>query len=152
MLSGGTTVALAESCTGGLIAGALSEIPGASGFLWGGAVVYTAAAKLALTDLPESVLAAHGVVSAVTTEALAVAVRQRAGSTFGLAVTGWAGPTAEDGGAVGEVYGAFADHAGSTSEAWIFAGDRHQVRVQAAAATLDLLRRRLDATHDDGYE
>jgi len=146
----GESLALAESCTGGLIAATLTGIPGASEFLWGSAVVYTAAAKIELAGLDEAVLRAHGTVSAPTSEALAVAVRARSAATWGLAVTGWAGPEAGEGEEVGVVFGALADAGAVSSCRWRFVGDRNEIRRSAAAAVLDLLRRRLEEAQDVG--
>jgi len=144
----GESLALAESCTGGLIASTLTGIPGASEFLWGSAVVYTAAAKLELAGLEEETLRAHGTVSAPTSEALAVAVRSRSAATWGVAVTGWAGPEAAEGEDVGVVFGALAEAGAVRSCRWHFGGDRNEIRRSAAAAALDLLRRRLGEAQD----
>lgn len=144
----GATLATAESCTGGLVAAALTDVPGASDAFWGGTVVYTKAAKLTLAELEPGVLQQHGTVSAQTSEALADAVRRRSGATYGLAVTGWAGPTAEDGGRVGDVYAALAHAGGRRSRAWSFDGDREAIRAQAAAAALAILQEGLDEAQD----
>lgn len=152
LLATADTLALAESCTGGLIAATLTALPGASGFLWGGAVVYTEGAKIALAGVGRGVLAQNGPVSAVTTEALAVAIRRRAGTGYGLAVTGWAGPTADPGGAVGEVHGCVSHARGVRAAAWRFDGDRTAVRCAAAAAALELLQQQLDGAQDGGDE
>jgi PncC family amidohydrolase len=139
------TVALAESCTGGLIAAALTTVPGASEYLWGGAVVYTAASKQALAGLDAATLESHGTVSAATTEALAAAIRRLSGATYGLAVTGWAGPDAQPGGFVGTVFAALDDGGEIIERRWQLPGDRQQVRDAAATRTLALLRARLQA-------
>ena len=142
------TLATAESCTGGLIAATLTGIAGASDFLWGGGVVYSAAAKVALAGVDGDVLDRDGIVSAPTTAALAVGIRSRSGATYGLAVTGWSGPTAAPGERVGEVHGALSHEGGVLAEAWQFGGDRAAVRRQAAAAALDLLRQHLVSAQD----
>ena len=139
----GETLATAESCTGGMIAATLTDIPGASAVFWGGGVVYADEAKIVLAGIEPEVLRRHGPVSAPTTEALARAIRRRAGSTYGLAVTGWAGPAAGEGGKVGEVHGAFSRSGGGRACAWRFLGDRSAIRIQAAVATLALLREHL---------
>lgn len=148
----GATLATAESCSGGLIAGALTGVPGASDVFWGGGVVYTSEAKLILTGLEPDVLELHGMVSARTSEALAAAIRTRSGATYGLAVTGWAGPTADDGGLVGEVHAALSHAGGGTARSWRFDGDRDAIRAQAAAAALAILQEHLDAPQDGDHE
>ncbi len=148
LAAGDETLATAESCTGGLIAAALTDIPGASAFLWGGGVLYSAAAKVALAGIDRGIVGREGAVSAATTAALAVGIRARSGATYGLAVTGWAGPTADPGARVGEVHGALSHEGGVLAEAWQFGGDRVAVRRQAAVAALDLLRRYLVSAQD----
>jgi len=152
LLDADATVAVAESCTGGLIAAALTTVPGASRVLWGGAVVYSEAAKIVLTAVEPEVLEQHGTVSAATSVALAAALRLRADSTYGIAVTGWAGPTADEGGTVGEVHGALSTARGTSSASWHFDGDRDPVREQAAYAVLSLLRGHLAAAQDGADE
>jgi PncC family amidohydrolase len=148
----GGTLALAESCTGGLVAAALTAVPGASDFLWGAAVVYSEDAKLVLAGIEAGVLEQHGPVSRTTSEALAAAMRRRAGATYGLAVTGWAGPTAGPGGTVGEAHGCLSHAGGAITRTWRICGDREAVRVGAAAATLALLQQHLDGAQDGDDE
>jgi len=93
LLERGERLAVAESCTGGLLAARLTTVDGASGWLWGGLVVYTADAKARLAGLERDWLGEHGTVGPDTTRALARAVRGRSGCAWGLAVTGWAGPS-----------------------------------------------------------
>jgi len=145
------TVATAESCTAGLVSATLTRVPGSSDFFWGGTVVYGADAKIELAGLDPELLEEHGTVSATTTEALAETIRDRSGATYGVAVTGWAGPTAAPGEAVGRVFGAVAGHHGVVSRQWDFDGDRDAVRAAAVGAVLDLLRQRL-AGSDDGAD
>jgi nicotinamide-nucleotide amidase len=92
MLGRGETIALAESCTAGLLAGRLTEVPGSSDYVLGGAVVYSNAAKTDLAGVPESMIAAHGAVSREVAEALASGVRARFGASIGVGITGIAGP------------------------------------------------------------
>lgn len=143
LIAAGLTVALAESCTGGLIAKLLTDRPGASAFLERGAVTYANAAKTGWLKVPAAVLAAQGAVSAECARAMARGVRRAAGTDLGLAVTGIAGP---EGGTpdkpVGTVYLALADAAGERVEAFRFRGDRDQVRQRSACTALDWLRRR----------
>ena len=84
---------MAESCTGGLITDRLTDIPGSSAFLERGVVTYSNASKTALLGVPETVIAAHGAVSAETARLMAEGVRRLAGTDLGLAVTGIAGPS-----------------------------------------------------------
>jgi nicotinamide-nucleotide amidase len=138
------TLATAESCTGGMVAARITDVPGASRSFLGGAVVYTNALKTAFADVPAELIAAHGAVSAEVTKALAEGIRKRTGATLGLAVTGFAGP---GGGTetqpVGLVYVALAD--GQKTEVFdrTFRGDRLRVREWASQMALDLVRRRL---------
>ncbi len=93
----GSTVAVAESLTGGLAGAALSAEPGSSQGFLGGVLVYATALKETLAGVPGQVLAEHGAVSAPTAKALADGVRQRTGATYGLGLTGVAGPDPQEG-------------------------------------------------------
>ena len=139
------TLAIAESCTGGLIASQLAAVPGASTFLVGSAVVYTERMKTAWADVSPELLARHGAVSRPVALALAEGIRASCGTTYGLSVTGVAGPT---GGTpeepVGTVYCALAVKGGPTRcERFSLSGDRELVRLFAASHTLELLREHL---------
>ncbi len=144
LLQRGQTVALAESCTGGRIADLLTSVPGASAWFPGGAVVYANAMKEAWVGVRAETLKAHGAVSEPVAKEMAEGVRQAAGATWGLSVTGIAGPT---GGSeekpVGTVYTALAGPAGTVAQKHRFVGDREQVRTSSAAAALESLRRAL---------
>jgi nicotinamide-nucleotide amidase len=139
------TLALAESCTGGLIAAQLTGVSGASGFLLGGAVVYTEPMKTAWAGVPAELLARHGAVSKPVAVAMAEGIRAACGTTYGLSVTGFAGPTggtAEE--PVGTVYCALAAEGVPTRcERFSIPGDRDMVRLFAASYALELLRERL---------
>ncbi|MCY1075241.1 competence/damage-inducible protein A [Archangium lansingense] len=139
------TLALAESCTGGLIAAQLTGVPGASSFLLGGAVVYTEKMKTAWAGVPAELLARHGAVSSPVAIAMAEGIRAACETTYGLSVTGFAGPTggtAED--PVGTVYCALAAEGAPTRcERFSISGDRDLVRLFAASYALELLRERL---------
>ena len=141
---GGFTVATAESCTGGLVAHRLTEVPGSSSYFMEGVVTYSNEAKTRLLGVPAELIEQHGAVSAEVAEAMAEGVKQRAGTDFGLAVTGVAGP---GGGSeqkpVGLVYVALADDAHTEHRRLMLPGDRHLIRWRASQAALDLLRRRL---------
>ncbi|HEX2625504.1 MAG TPA: nicotinamide-nucleotide amidohydrolase family protein [Candidatus Limnocylindrales bacterium] len=134
------TVALAESCTGGLIAATLTEVAGSSGYFLGGVVSYSNGAKEALLGVPEATLRAHGAVSAQTARAMASGARDRFGSAVAASVTGIAGP---DGGSaekpVGLVYVGLADAAGVAVRRLQLAGDRQSIREGAARAALEWL-------------
>ncbi|HSD80222.1 MAG TPA: nicotinamide-nucleotide amidohydrolase family protein, partial [Solirubrobacteraceae bacterium] len=138
----GLTVALAESCTGGLIAHRLTDVAGSSAYLERGLVVYSNAAKQTLLGIPEALLARHGAVSAECADAMARGVRAQARTDLGLSVTGIAGP---DGGTptkpVGLVFLALADARAVTVERHRFRRDRAGNKALAALAGLDLLRR-----------
>ena len=138
------TLALAESCTGGLIAERISAVPGASRSFLGGAVVYSDALKTAFADVPPELIEAHGAVSAEVAEALAKGIRLRTGATLGLGVTGIAGP---GGGTetkpVGLVYIALSSAEKTEVMEKNFRGDRQRVREWTAQQALDLIRRRL---------
>lgn len=143
------TVATAESCTAGLVSATLTCVPGASDFFWGGIVVYAADAKIDLAGLDPELLAQQGTVSLATTEALAAAIRDRSMATYGVAVTGWAGPLTGPGEVVGRIFGAVADRHAVVSRRWQFDGDRDTIRVDAVAAVLNLLRQELVESGDN---
>lgn len=140
----GQTLALAESCTGGLAAELMTRVPGSSRYFLGGAVVYANAAKTTLLGVPPELIAQHGAVSAEVARAMAEGVRQRLGADYGLAFTGIAGP---DGGTaqkpVGLVHWALATAAGTESKERVFSGDRSVVRRRAVFSGLDTVRRAL---------
>ncbi len=141
---GGYTLAVAESCTGGLIAQRLTEVPGSSRYFIEGVVAYSNDAKTRTLGVEPILLLENGAVSAAVAEAMAEGVRQRANTDFGLSVTGVAGP---GGGSeekpVGLVYIALADDAHTEARKLMIPGDRQLIRWRASQAALDLLRRRL---------
>jgi PncC family amidohydrolase len=149
LTAAGVTVALAESCTGGLIAKLLTDQPGSSAFFERGAVTYANSAKAAWLGVPADLLESHGAVSAECARAMAKGVRRAAGTDLGLAVTGIAGP---DGGSaekpVGTVFIALATGRGERVEGFHFRGDRGQVRLHTACSALDWLRRQAIAQMD----
>ena len=140
----GATIAVAESCTGGLIAEHLTSISGSSRYFLGGAVVYSNELKTAMADVPPLVIAQHGAVSKQVAAALAEGIRRRANSTLGVGVTGVAGPTGgtEDK-PVGLVFHAVADGVQTEVVERKFIGDRERVRRWAMRQALDLVRRKL---------
>jgi PncC family amidohydrolase len=143
-LGRGLSVAVAESCTGGLVADAITDIPGSSGYFLGGVVSYSNAAKEQLLDVPADVLAAHGAVSAQVARGMAEGVRSRFNADIGIAVTGVAGP---DGGSeakpVGLTYVAVADGDGADVRRHAWSGDRLANKASSAAATLELILDRI---------
>ena len=141
---GGHSVAVAESCTGGLLSHLITRVPGSSAWFERGLVVYSNIAKTQLAGVEESILVQHGAVSAQTAEALAQGVRSSAKSTYGIGITGIAGP---DGGTpekpVGTVWFAVAGPKGCHAfQRWL-PGDREQIQHISAYTALDLLRRTL---------
>lgn len=143
----GLTLAVAESCSGGLLAKRITDIPGSSGYFLLGMVTYANSAKIKVLNVPEETLVLHGAVSADTASAMAEGVRLLAGSDLGLATTGIAGP---DGGTpakpVGTVFIALADAAGCSVSCYCFNGSRHEVREATVVAALQFLENRLAAT------
>jgi PncC family amidohydrolase len=137
------TVALAESCTGGLVGHRLTQVSGSSAYFERGFVVYSNEAKQELLGVPESVLRQHGAVSAACAEAMARGARERASTDVGVSVTGIAGP---DGGTptkpVGTVFIGLADRQGTVVERHRFDRDREGNKALSAVRALDLLRRR----------
>ena len=140
-------LALAESCTGGLICELLTSVSGASDAFYGGACTYLEAAKTKWADVPEGLLAQFGAVSAESAEAMARGVRDGTGVTWALSTTGWAGPAGGDAqNPVGTVYFGLAGPTGVKVEKHRFHGDRERVRSFAAFAALDLIRRSLEGS------
>ena len=142
--AGGRRVAVAESCTGGLVASRLTDVAGSSAYVQAGWVVYSNAAKVAL-GVDAAAIAEHGAVSEPVARALASAAREHAGVDYGIGLTGIAGP---GGGTpakpVGTVYVALAGpQEPPRVRALSLPGEREQVKYQASQAALDLLRRAL---------
>jgi PncC family amidohydrolase len=139
-IQAGMTLATAESCTGGLIAHRLTNVSGASAYFLGSVVAYHNSVKHALLGVPEDVLAAHGAVSEETARDMAEGVRRLVGATYGLAVTGVAGPT---GGSVdkpvGLVYLAVARGDGTAVIRRQFSGTREEIKAQTAETAIKLL-------------
>jgi PncC family amidohydrolase len=140
------TIALGESCTGGLVGHLITEVPGASAYLRGGVVAYSDAAKASLLDVPLGTLKEHGAVSAQVAIAMASGARVRFGADVGVAVTGISGPS---GGSaqkpVGLTYVAVADVSGSEVLRFHWQGGRSANKIASARAVLDLLIERLSA-------
>jgi nicotinamide-nucleotide amidase len=143
------TLATAESCTGGLVAARLTEIPGSSDVFRGAVVAYADDVKAEELGVPAAVLAAHGAVSAETAAAMAVGVRRRLHVDVGVSVTGIAGP---GGGTedkpVGLVYFHATGPEGQLAGQFSVPADRATIRARATVAALHLVRRLLARTRD----
>jgi len=142
----GQHLALAESCTGGLVAGLLTDVPGASDVLYGGVVTYLEAAKTKWAQVPAELLARSSAVSRECAEAMALGIRAETGVDWGLSVTGYAGPGGGTGAdPVGTVYLGLAGPRGTRVERCFFHGSRDRVRRFAAHTALDLLRKTVES-------
>ncbi len=138
----GSTVAVAESLTGGALGARFTSVPGSSAYFLGGFLTYSDAMKTALLGVDARLLERETAVSQAVAEAMAVGVRERTGSTWGLSVTGYAGPDTE-GLPTGTVYIGIAHKSGMEAERFHFLGDRDRVRTLSTQYALDTLRRRL---------
>lgn len=138
------TVAVAESCTGGLLSERLTRVPGSSNYFLGGMVCYSNELKATLAGVPADLIAEHGAVSLAVAQAMAEGVRKRTGASLGIGITGVAGPgggTPEK--PVGLVFIALADENGTQIREFRFPGDRERVRHWATQLALEAVRRRL---------
>jgi nicotinamide-nucleotide amidase len=137
----GLTIAVAESCTGGLLVSRLTDVPGSSGYVERGVVCYSNRAKTELADVPEAVIAEHGAVSEPVALAMADGIRARSGTNIGVGITGIAGP---DGGTpqkpVGTVAVAVVVDGETRVRTFQFVGPREMVKFQAAQAAMNMLR------------
>lgn len=142
LATGDLTVAVAESCTGGLVAKRITDVPGSSAVLMGGVVAYSDEAKQDWLSVSRQLLHEYGAVSSPVACEMAANVRLARRTTFGLAVTGVAGPSGgSDEKPVGLVYVAIADEHGATASRHVFPGARGDVRRRASQVALDALRR-----------
>ncbi len=142
----GLTLAIAESCTGGLIANRITDVPGASDYFLAGIVSYANQAKMDVLGVPEAVLAEHGAVSQECAEAMARGVRRVAGSDYGIATTGVAGPgggTEEK--PVGLVYIALDGPSGTVCDRQLWPGTRDQFKQRVSQMALNMLRKQIIA-------
>lgn len=142
--AGELTLSVAESCTGGLLANAFTDIPGASKVFHGGVVCYNNDAKQDMLGVPEAMLVQHGAVSAEVAVAMADGAAERFGTDYALSVTGYAGPT---GGTpqnpVGTIYIGYHSPVGSWCIKMLRPGDRMQIKQRAVTRALDVARRKL---------
>jgi len=140
LIETGSSIAVAESCTGGLIAKLLTDNPGISKVFWGGVVAYSNEAKMSLLSVPEKTLEEPGAVSHQIAESMSLGIRYRAGTDIGLAVTGIAGP---DGGTenkpVGLVFVSIATSDFIDTGSYELEGDREQVRRAAASKAASMI-------------
>lgn len=138
------TLAVAESCTGGLLSERLTRVPGSSNYFLGGVVCYSNELKTRLAGVPANLIEENGAVSKPIAIALAEGVRRNTGASIGLGITGIAGP---GGGAaekpVGLVFIALADERGAQVREFRFPGDRERVRNLSTTAALEMIRRRI---------
>lgn len=139
------TLATAESCTGGLLASRITDVPGSSEYFLEGVVTYSNEAKEKILGVPVSLLETHGAVSAPVVEAMASGVRKLSGADIGVGISGIAGPgggTAEK--PVGTVYiGLDSEESGTTSMKYQFTGSREQIKTVSSEAALDIIMKSL---------
>jgi nicotinamide-nucleotide amidase len=138
------TIAVAESCTGGLIMDKLTDVSGSSGYFAGGVVAYSNEAKTETLGVSGEMISGHGAVSREVAEAMALGVRRILGTSIGVSTTGIAGPT---GGStekpVGLVWVGYADESGALAIRFNFGPDRRRIKERATAAALELVRRKI---------
>lgn len=143
--SANKTLATAESITGGLLSGALTDIPGSSDVFLGGVIAYSPVIKSKLLGVDSALIRAHGVVSKEVSLAMAAGACSWLGSDWAIATTGVAGPGDSDGVAAGTVWIAIVGRSGGSltefSEQLSLAGNRHEVRVSAIACAFDAFTR-----------
>jgi nicotinamide-nucleotide amidase len=138
------TLAVAESCTGGLISERITSVPGSSRSFLGGAIVYSNQLKISFANVAPDLIAQHGAVSEEVAKALAAGIRQRTGATLGLGITGVAGPTGgTEAKPIGRMYIAVSDAQKTEVLEYTFRGSRTRIREWSATQALDLIRRRL---------
>jgi nicotinamide-nucleotide amidase len=135
----GQSVAMAESLTGGLVAAALTSIPGASVVVRGGIIAYATELKTALLGVPADLLASRGPVDPEVAAAMAAGVRARLGASYGISTTGVAGPGPAGGKPAGTVFVAVDGPSGPVGKGLQLAGDRRQIRIETVRSVLSLL-------------
>jgi len=141
----GKTVALAESCTGGLVAKLITDISGASSYFKQGWVTYSNDAKISQLCVDADLIEKYGAVSPKVAEAMAQGAKNKAKSDYAIGITGIAGPTgASEEKPVGLVYISVASDKKCVTSRFVFSHDRNFVRLRAGQTALNLLRRQLD--------
>lgn len=139
----GATLAVAESCSAGMLAQRVTDISGASDYFAGGFIVYSAELKQKLLGVDTAMIEAHSVVSHEVARAMAAAAKEKTGATHALSVTGEAGPESATGAEPGTVFIGLAGPRGVTSKRFHFLGARERIRILSAQTALDCLRREL---------
>ncbi|HYH00794.1 MAG TPA: competence/damage-inducible protein A [Terriglobales bacterium] len=140
----GATLAVAESCTGGLLGSRISSVPGSSRYFLGGVITYSNDLKTLFANVPPLMIQAHGAVSREVAAAMAEGAREECNATLGVAITGVAGPTGgSDEKPVGLVYHAIHDGISTEVVERKFPGDRDRIRLWATQQALDMIRRKL---------
>jgi nicotinamide-nucleotide amidase len=139
LIERGETIASAESLTGGLLAAALTSVPGASAAFRGGIVAYATDLKAAILGVPDDLLERHGAVHPAVAEAMAEGARERLGTSVGISTTGVAGPDPAEGKPVGMVFIAVAGPGGTATRELALTGDRQAIRTATIESALGLL-------------
>ena len=139
LIARGETIATAESLTGGLVAAALTSVPGSSAAVRGGVVSYATDVKADFLGVPADLLERYGAVHGAVAEAMAQGARERLGATTGVATTGVAGPDPAEGKPVGMVFVAVAGPGGLASRQLALTGDREAIRAATVESVLGLL-------------
>ena len=140
------SIAVAESCTGGMLGSALTDVPGSSVYFLGGIIAYANSAKVKILGVPEAVLSTEGAVSAVTAAAMAGGVREIFGSDIGISITGVAGPADEEHKPAGLTFIGIANPV-PKSVRYQWQGDRWSNRRESVLAALQLLAPELVEIH-----
>lgn len=146
------TLAIAESCTGGKLADAFTNIPGASKVFAGGVVAYSDSVKIDILNVPKPLINKHGAVSPEVAVAMATAVAEKFSTSYGLSITGFAGPgggTSEN--PVGTVYIGYHSPSGTWAHKMMYPGQREAIKVRAVNAAFDLMRRKLAQDRFEDY-
>jgi PncC family amidohydrolase len=141
------TLAVAESCTGGLLGAALTDVPGSSGYFLGGVISYADRVKVEQLKVPAQTLATYGAVSQETASAMAAGVRTLLGADIGVSITGVAGPRAESSKPVGLTYIGIATGEAVRAYHYQWSGDRWENRRDSVIAALTLLAQTLWVMH-----
>jgi nicotinamide-nucleotide amidase len=139
LIERGLTLAAMESCTGGLLASTLTDVPGSSAAFLGSVVAYATEVKVSW-GVPDEIVAAHGAISVETARAMAEAVRTRLGADIGVGVTGVAGPTRQEDKPVGTVHIAISSGERTSDTSQLFRGARSEIKWRAALTSINLLR------------
>jgi nicotinamide-nucleotide amidase len=135
----GLTLAVSESCTGGLVSHMLTSLPGISKVFDSAIVCYSSKSKHKLLGVDKSIISTHGTISEETARAMAEGVEKKTGADVGLAITGNLGPEPEEDKKTGLVYIAVSSGKETTSRGFIFDGDRQQIKQSASEAALHFL-------------